>query len=133
MTDRALLLRRFLDARRTATFRPGTRDCATFAADWIAELTGTDPAAHWRGRYCSLDEGRALLLADGFASPAEVLHPILVAGAGWMQAQTGDVAVLIEAGEEAMGIVGGGHIHVLRPRRGLGAVPLDRAVRIYRP
>lgn len=133
MTDRALLLRQFLGARRTATFRPGTRDCAMFAADWIAELTGVDPAASWRGKYRGLEEGRDLLATDGFASPAEVLASILVKGAGWMQAQTGDVAVLVEADEEVMGIVGGGHIHVLRPMRGLGAVPLDRAVRIYRP
>lgn len=133
MTDRAHLLRHFLDARRMATFRPGRNDCALFAADWIKTLTGHDPAAPWRGLYRSLKEGCDLLANDGFASPAEVLHPILVPGAGWMQAQTGDVAVLIEADEEAMGIVGGGHIHVLRPLRGLGAVPLDRAVRIYRP
>lgn len=133
MINRALLLRQFLDARRAEPFRPSLSDCAMFAADWIAELTGSDPAAQWRGRYSSLDEGRALLLSDGFATPAEVLAPILVKDAGWMQAQTGDVAVLIEAGEEAMGLVGGGHIHVLRPLRGLGAVPLDRAVRIYRP
>lgn len=133
MTTRERLLRQFLDTRRAAAFRPGLRDCAMFAADWIAELTGVDPAAKWRGQYRSLDEGRALLLADGFASPAEVLAPILVPGAGWMQAQAGDVAVLFEAGEDAMGIVGGCHIHVLRPLRGLGAVQLDRAVRIYRP
>jgi len=133
MTTRERLLRQFLDARRAEPFRPGRNDCALFAADWIAALTGTDPAAPWRGWYETLDEGRALLAEDGFASPAEVLHPILLRDAGWMQAQAGDVAVLIEAGEEAMGLVGGGHIHVLRPRRGLGAVPLDRAIRIYRP
>jgi hypothetical protein len=113
-------------------FQPGKRDCAMFAADWIKVLAGTDPAARWRGRYRSLDEGRALLAADGFASPSDVLAPLLI-NAGWMQARSGDVAVLIEAGEEAMGIVGGCHIHVLRPRRGLDVVPLDRAIRIYRP
>lgn len=133
MTTRERLLRQFLDARRAEPFRPSLSDCAMFAADWIAMLTGTDPAAKWRGRYRTVEEGRALLLADGFASPAEVLAPILLRDAGWMQAQAGDIAVLIEAGEEAMGLVGGGHIHVLRPRRGLGAVPLDRAIRIYRP
>ena len=133
MMTRERLLRKFLDARRAEPFRPSLSDCAMFAADWIAELTGTDPAAQWRGQYRTLEEGRALLLADGFASPAEVLASILLPDAGWMQAQAGDVAVLIEAGEEAMGLVGGGHIHVLRPLRGLGAVPLNRAVRIYRP
>lgn len=133
MMTREHTLRQFLDARRAEPFRPSLSDCAMFAADWIVELTGSDPAVPWRGRYNSLDEGRALLARDGFASPAEVLASILVKNAGWMQAQTGDVAVLIEADEEAMGIVGGGHIHVLRPMRGLGAVPLDRAIRIYRP
>ncbi|WP_417726172.1 DUF6950 family protein [Roseovarius sp.] len=133
MTERDILLRQFLDARRGTAFRPGLLDCALFAADWIVELTGVDPAADWRGRYRTIEEGRALLAADGFASPAEVLASMLVEGAGWMQAQTGDVAVLIEAGEEAMGVVGGGHIHALRPLRGLGVVPINRAVRIYRP
>ncbi|KJS43386.1 MAG: hypothetical protein VR71_10560 [Roseovarius sp. BRH_c41] len=126
-------MRQFLDARRAVAFRPSLSDCAMFAADWIAVLTGQDPAARWRGRYRSIEEGRTLLAADGFASPAEVLAPILLPGAGWMQAQTGDVAVLIEAGEEVMGIIGGGHIHALRPGRGLGAAPLNRAIRIYRP
>lgn len=133
MTDRETILRRFLEEARAVQFRPGRRDCALFAADWIAALTGVDPAARWRGRYRTMDEGRALLKADGYASPAEVGASMLVEGAGWMQARTGDVAVLIEEGNEAMGIVGGCHIHVLRPRRGLDVVPLDRAVRIYRP
>ena len=133
MTGREAMLRRFLEAHRDRAFRPGVRDCAMFVADWIATLTGSDPAEPWRGAYRSLAEGRALLARDGFAAPSAVLLTLLVDGAGWMQARTGDVAVVIENGEEVLGIVGGPHIHALRPARGLIAVPRDRAVRIYRP
>lgn len=133
MTSRADILRGFLAAHRARAFRPGARDCALFVADWIALLTGQDPAALWRGQYRSLREGREMLARDGYAEPSEVLSAMIVEGAGWMQARTGDVAVVIERGEEVLGIVGGCHIHGLRPSTGLTAVPVDRAIRIYRP
>jgi len=133
MADRSAKLRLFLDQCREVYFRPGKRDCALFAADWIELVTGVDPAAPWRGRYITLTEGRALLVKDGYREPSDVLAPWLVKDARWMQARTGDVVVVIEDGEEALGIVAGCHIHVLRSLRGLDVVPLDRAVRVYRP
>jgi hypothetical protein len=133
MTGRETRLREFLAARRSRAFRPSGMDCAMLAADWVLEIAGWDPALRWRGQYRTLAEGRALIARDGYATPSDVLAPILVEGAGWMQARSGDIAVVIERGEEVLGIVGGGHVHAPQPGRGLGAVPLDRAIRIYRP
>ncbi|WP_297772660.1 hypothetical protein [uncultured Roseovarius sp.] len=133
MTDRAQILRAFLEARRGRRFRPGGSDCAMFVADWIVACGHDDPGASWRGRYATLDEGRAALSRDGFAVPSDVLRPYLLEGAGWMQARTGDVVTVNENGWEAFGIVGGGHIHALQMPHGITAVPLDRAIRVYRP
>jgi hypothetical protein len=41
----------FVESRRMAPFSWGSNDCVTFAADWIAEATGTDPIAALRGRW----------------------------------------------------------------------------------
>jgi hypothetical protein len=41
----------FLMARRDIPFAWGTNDCATFCADAIEAITGTDIAAEFRGRY----------------------------------------------------------------------------------
>lgn len=133
MTDRDRLLRAYLAENRAMRIRPGEADCALFAAGWIARVTGRDPSEGWRGSYRSLAEGRGLLRAAGFDGLAGMAAVIMTEVPGWMQAQTGDVALVAEQGEEACGIVGGPHIHVLRPVRGLGAVPRDRAVRVFRP
>lgn len=132
MTDRGHKLRRYLAERRARAFGPGD-DCAVFIADWWKIVTGHDPAARWRGQYASLLEGRAALRRDGFAQPSGVLAPWHLRGAGWMRAKTGDVVTILEDGWEAFGIVGGGHIHVLRAPRGLDAVPLPRAIGVFRP
>lgn len=38
-----------IEAARNKTFEYGVHDCALFAADWVAECTGVDPAADLRG------------------------------------------------------------------------------------
>lgn len=133
MSDRGQILRAFLAERRGRSFRPGGFDCAMFVADWFVACGHPDPAAPWRGRYTTLEAGRAALMRDGFAVPSDVLQPYLLDGAGWMQARTGDVVTVNENGAEAFGIVGGTHIHALRLPRGLIGIPLDRALRVYRP
>lgn len=53
----------FVEARRTVPFVWGTNDCALFAADWVAALTGEDPAAWFRGRYTTEGGAARALLA----------------------------------------------------------------------
>lgn len=58
--------RRALDARRRLPFAWGTNDCATFAADVIAAMTGVDFAEGLRGQYASREEADALLEERGW-------------------------------------------------------------------
>lgn len=44
-------LPQFLDSRRNVPFAWGSNDCATFAADAIQAITGTDIAEKFRGKY----------------------------------------------------------------------------------
>lgn len=48
----------FVEERRAKPFRWGQNDCALFAADAVAAVTGVDLAERWRGRYS--DEVTAL-------------------------------------------------------------------------
>jgi hypothetical protein len=45
------LLAVYLDARRATSFEWGSQDCCLFAADWVKECLGIDPAEQWRGQY----------------------------------------------------------------------------------
>lgn len=44
------ILEAFLNERRTRPFSWVDQNCALFAADWVKELTGIDPAAEFRSR-----------------------------------------------------------------------------------
>ncbi len=48
-------------------FRPGSHDCALFAAGWVKLATGQDFARGWRSTYRSLKRGQQLLEEAGFA------------------------------------------------------------------
>lgn len=61
-------------------FAWGTHDCMLFAADWVCECTGRDPAAAWRGTYTNEAEALALIQDAGGASC--LMHRGL-AGIGW--------------------------------------------------
>lgn len=130
--DRAVLLQEYLTANRRAVLRPGRLDCVLFAAGWVAHCTGRDLTTDWRGTYQSLDEGRARLANAGFATLGDLAAHHLSEVDGWVQAQIGDVAIVIEDGAEAMPIVGGAFLHGLGVR-GLDVVPLERATRVFRP
>lgn len=109
----------------------GERDCALFLANCILAMTGVDPAAAYRGRYTTLDDGIALLRADGhddhIALAAALLPTIHVS-----RAHVGDGAVVpADADGFALGVVTGAEIAVAHPR-GLGFVPLTAAIRAFR-
>jgi hypothetical protein len=71
------------DARSIA-FAWGQNDCVLWCADWVAKLTGHDPAKDWRGKYTSEAEAIAILrsmdlsvwadLADTNLPPTSVAH-----------------------------------------------------------
>ncbi|WP_167525710.1 DUF6950 family protein [Cupriavidus oxalaticus] len=101
-------LAEFIEARQERAFSRGVSDCCMFVADAIEAMTGTDPAARWRGLYFT-DKGAHRLLRDnggvvGLCSL--VLGPSIPAPL----AGRGDV-VLIDAPEgEALAVCLGGTI-----------------------
>lgn len=117
---------------RPQRMRPGSFDCALFAAGWVKHCTGQDLAADWRGTYRSYDGGRDLLRGAGFADLANLAAHHLTEVEGWGVSQPGDIAAIVENGETALGIIGGPQIHVLS-LDGLDYVHLGRAARVFRP
>jgi hypothetical protein len=111
-------------------FRPGEHDCALFAAGAIATMTGTDPAAKYRGRYTTVPGGLRILRRDGFAD-----HVALVTGLleeiPPLMAQVGDLAVVPTPEGPALGVVAGAEVLVLRPE-GQGAVSLMAVERAFK-
>lgn len=66
------LLSLFLAEKRAQPFDWTLNNCAFFACDWLAILTGVDPAANYRGEISSaLSAGRVLAAAGGLERIAE--------------------------------------------------------------
>lgn len=59
------LLPAFIDRKRQERFAWGSNDCCLFAADWIREATGFDPAAELRGTYSTALGGVRLIEENG--------------------------------------------------------------------
>lgn len=127
-------LHSFVQARHGRPLQAGVFDGAIFAADWIAEVTGEDPAAPFRGQYETFMEGLRLMRKAGYRSLAEIAAASCapVAG-GWMGAQTGDVALIDDGVIGCAGIVAGDHVIVVSPDGGLDFVAVSRAQEVYRP
>lgn len=113
-------------------FKAGTHDCALFWAGAVAAMTGHDPAVSFRGRYRTLKGGLLALKRAGFRNHVEAVAGLLTEIPP-AYARAGDTAVVAGDGEiaEALGIVQGEMIYVLRPD-GLGLVPLTSALRAFR-
>ena len=105
----------YLAATGARAFRPGSHDCALFAAGAVEAMTGMDGAAQWRGAYRSLDDGQLLLQQAGYddhvalvAAHFPEVHP--------SQGAVGDLAALPGAdGSPALGIIQGASVYVLQP------------------
>lgn len=132
MISRTTLLPPYLAQMRQRALRPGHHDCALFAAGWVQICTGVDLAATWRGQYSTLAQGQALMVQQGYADHIDMAAQHLTEIDGWMQAQTGDIAVIVEGDEMAMGVIGGAFIHVPGLHQ-LVAAHLRQAVRVFRP
>lgn len=112
-------------------FQPGQHDCALFAAGAVQAMTGEDFGSDYRGRYKTLAGGYRILKRLGFdnhadlaASIFEEIHP--------SQAMVGDVAVVVEDGNVALGIVQGEAVYVLHTTGRIGTVSLLGASRAFR-
>ncbi|WP_425595623.1 DUF6950 family protein [Phaeobacter inhibens] len=121
----------FLASVSRQKFRPGSHDCALFAAGAVQAMTGADLAADYAGRYRTVAEGMALLRSEGVVDLTALVirHfeeiPPLKAGVGDLALVQG------EGGEDALGVVQGPSIFVLQ-RNGLGRVSLEAGLKGFR-
>lgn len=119
----------YLAQSATKGFRPGSHDCAMFAAGGVEAMTGVDPAAKYRGCYRTLEKAYADLNEDGFFDhvdfAASLFKEIPVAQAG-----VGDLAAVKGDGVWCLGIVTGPSIAVLK-LDGMGFVKLTDAQRAF--
>lgn len=120
----------YLETAARRAFRPGQHDCALFAAGAVKAMTGTDFARGYRSTYRSLARGQAVLRSRGYADHIDMVARLLPEVPPIM-AQEGDVAVVPQGEDMALGIVQGAMIYVLMPS-GLGLVPLTDAARAFR-
>lgn len=122
---------------REARHRPfltAVHDCGTFAADAVAAVTGVDPLAPLRERYC--DEAAQ----PGFTgwSPVAILRALAVEHrwkrVPWRLAQRGDLALVRGAdGAACAAVVDLSGRRVVAPGPSdLVAFPLDRASACWR-
>lgn len=87
-------------------WRWGYCDCTVFAADWVVEATGKDPAADLRGTYHDADDAHAILRAAG---GCEALVNAKLSACGFRRSpalEDGDVGIVRAlAGFDAAGAV----------------------------
>lgn len=105
----------------------GTHDCALFVAGAVDVQTGSNFLGEWVGKYSSATEGLLQLNRLGFADHVEIIAANL-SEVPVAFGQEGDVAAV----GDALGIVQGAGIYVLRQPRGIGLVPLTDATRMFR-
>lgn len=104
-----------------AKFKPGTHDCALFVAGAVKAMTGVDFAKGFRG-YRSLKAGAEKLKKHGYSDHIEYAAHVL-SSVPVLMAQVGDVAVVEGDEGDALGVVQGPNVYVLR-LDGLAIVPL---------
>lgn len=125
----ATRLSRFLSAAAQRQFAWGQHDCILFAAGWVREISGVDPAANWRGHYATEREAKAILAS--FGGIGRVMELTLAAN-GWRRVSTcapeaGDVVLAAPhdgRGQHCAGIATGNRKTALVTREGLVIAPV---------
>jgi len=121
-------LAQFFKKCETATFEWGHHDCSMFVANAVLEMTGTDPAAIYRGTYSDA-EGALKILEErgGITGVGDWAFGDRVPA---LSLQRGDVAAILNGeGQEAIGIVAldGMRVNAIMGE-GYGSVPIADAL-----
>ena len=121
-----------IEAARERPFSWGEHDCATFAFNVRAAITGVDDAAIWRGRYKTELGGARFMKRNGWATleqgANEVLGPALPAV---LLAQRGDIVLTISTNGQSLGVCCGGKAAFV-DQDGLKFWPLKDCARAWR-
>ena len=97
-----------VEARRDARFAWGVHDCCLFAADAVEAMTGSDPAAAWRGSYNTEAGAEAIIGPLGLEGMAAAALEAIGAGAcDPAFAQRGDVVLVLVGNQPTMGVCTG--------------------------
>jgi uncharacterized protein DUF6950 len=120
----------YLATEARTPFLYGTSDCALFAAGAVNAMTGSDPSAAYRGRYTTLRGGLRILRKDGFHDHVERAAALLTEVSP-RRSRVGDIAVMETSDGPSLGVVQGEWVAV-RTMTGLGFVPIDQAVQVFR-
>ena len=128
----------YLRSIRLSEFTPSELDCAFFGVDCAALISSRPEvlkaikfAKKFRGKYTTVARGKALLARKGYTDHVDYVASVLEEHESPLWAQRGDLAVVVEGENTALGIVQGAKIYVMTPR-GLGVVPLSMAVRAFK-
>jgi len=120
---------------RAAAARPfewGRQDCALFACDCIAAMTGADPAAAFRGRYrTARGAARALRRIAGVDDLGALATKVLGAPVAPAFARRGDIAEVPLLDGPGFGVVLGREVAVVGVE-GLLRVSMQTATRAWR-
>ena len=119
----------FMQERRTITFDWTTNNCGLFAADWIARLTGCDPAADLRGRrWTPWTVTRWLREVGGLSALADArLGPRVPV----VQARRGDIVSSLIRHSPCLGVCLGSKVAFVGPA-GIELWPLKRCSAAWR-
>ncbi len=128
-TDWRQRLRAFAMSRHREPFAWGQNDCALFAADAVAAVTGHDFGASFRGAYASASQ--ALRVLAPFGGLQGLASAALGQPVGGQFAGVGDVCLVHFDGRECLGVCNG--VEVLGPgASGMAHAPLSAAALAWR-
>lgn len=115
---------------RVGSFRPSETDCAMFFAGGVLATTGDDHAKKFRGKYRTIEAGKAMLNKAGFEDHVAYADSLFEQWESPLMGQRGDGAVVETADGVALGIIQGEYVYVMT-LAGLGFVPLTMAKKAY--
>jgi hypothetical protein len=129
LPDWRLQLDALVSARMHAPFAWGVNDCALFAADAVAAVTGQDPASHLRGHRTAR---QALRTIRSHAGLFGIATSALGAPAGEHNAREGDVLLVGMGKRTALGVMLNDGMLVGPGTGGLCSAPLTDALCAWR-
>ncbi len=122
----------FLQHRRLQPFKWGGNDCCLFVADAVKLQSGVDYAGEYRGSYHTEMGSLRCIRKQGFESIESLLTAYLGEPLPPLNAQTGDIAlVLNEQHQATAGVVFRAHVYLVTPD-GLCHMPLSQVLKCWR-